>query len=179
MFPLNSVIPCFSPLISRTHRSAIYPSEMPDKVVLKAAALRGGSLSAVSSLIMESRGIEVTRHIHGHAKDVSTFADCISPCWRVTFKWPAGYQVASPQHGKYSFLFFFFSPFFSSPANRPSIRRAYKRHAIFMERQVLECLAKDVGLGAISSYARTRVNKVGMKTKMDTYLLYRKSPTYI
>lgn len=62
MFPLNSVISCFSPLISRAHRSAIYLVRCLIKSYQRQPlALRGGSLPAVSSLIVGSRGIEVTR----------------------------------------------------------------------------------------------------------------------
>lgn len=68
MFPLNSVISCFSPLISRAHRSVIYlVSEMPDKVVLEAAARFPGW--------QPFRGIEPYRGVawyRGHTAYTST-----------------------------------------------------------------------------------------------------------
>lgn len=55
----------FVTYIASSSKRYLLVSEMPDKVVLEAAALRGGSLPVVSSLIVRSRDIEVTRAREG------------------------------------------------------------------------------------------------------------------
>lgn len=159
----------FATYIASSSKRYLPVSEMPDKVVLEAAVCSPGW--------QPFRGIEPYRGVawyRGHAaytgtRRTSRLLPMIVSRRAGELRWSGPLDIRWRALSMKSVLFFFF-PF---ARKRAGIRRAYKR-------QVLECLAKGAGLSATSlSYARTRVNKVGKKNKMDTYLLYRKPPTYI